>query len=52
MMATKHDLKDWVVEALRASGGSAHHVEVAKHVWANHKADLEKKGDQGPWQLV
>jgi hypothetical protein len=44
-MATKHDLKEWVVEALTAHRGSAHHIEVAKHIWANHRADLEASGD-------
>jgi len=44
-MATKHDLKDWVIEAIEACGGSAHHVEVAKHIWANHREDLEASGN-------
>ena len=44
-MATKDDLKDWVIEALMACGGTAHHVKVAKHIWANHQADLEASGD-------
>ena len=44
-MASKDDLKDWVIEALVAFGGSAHHVDVAKHIWANHRAELEASGD-------
>jgi hypothetical protein len=44
-MATKDDLKDWVIEAQEACGGSAHHVDVAKHIWANHRSDLEASGD-------
>ena len=44
-MATKNDLKDWVIEALVACGGSAHHIEVAKHIWAKHRADIEASGD-------
>jgi hypothetical protein len=44
-MATKHDLKDWVIEALLTCGGKAHHIDVAKHIWVNHRADLETSGD-------
>ena len=42
---TREDLKFWVVNALKANGGSANVVEVAKHVWANHAKDLEAMGD-------
>jgi hypothetical protein len=44
-MPTKDGLKGWVIEALEASDGSAHHVDVAKHIWANHQAELEASGD-------
>ena len=44
-MATKDDLKDWVIEALTAQEGSAHHVQVAKYIWQNHEADLIASGD-------
>jgi hypothetical protein len=44
-MATKHDLQDWVRNALQATGGKASLVEVAKHIWQNHEADLKISGD-------
>ena len=44
-MADKSDLKDWVVEALRAAGGSSSLIEVAKHIWANHEDELRHSGD-------
>jgi hypothetical protein len=44
IMATRDDLKVWVVEALNAHGGSAHIVDVAKHIWTNHRAQLETSG--------
>jgi hypothetical protein len=44
-MATKADLTDWIVEALRAKGGAAHHVQVARHVWMHHAAELKDSGD-------
>ena len=44
-MLTKAVLKDWVVEALKAQGGSAPLIDVAKHIWKAHRADLEQAGD-------
>ena len=44
-MATKHDLGDWIVEALRANGGFASIVEICRHVWEQHEADLLSSGD-------
>lgn len=39
-MATKHDLQDWVREALVALGGSARLVDVAKEIWKGHEFEL------------
>lgn len=44
-MANREDLKDWVVVALKANGGSASVVDVAKHIWSKHEADLRGSGD-------
>jgi len=44
-MATKHDLGDWVVEALRAHGGSARIPEICSHVWSSHEAELRSSAD-------
>lgn len=44
-MATKEDLTTWVIEALRAHGGSVYHVNVAKHVWRSHEDELRASGD-------
>lgn len=41
----RDNLKEWVLDALKASGGHAHHVDVAKHIWANHREALEAAGD-------
>jgi hypothetical protein len=44
--ATKDTLKHWLVEALEESNNrAAHHVDVAKYIWANHQAELEASGD-------
>ena len=43
--ATRHDLQEWLVDALSAHGGSATIVQVCEHVWANHEQDLRASGD-------
>lgn len=44
-MAEKADLDTWVRDALRASGGRASLLDVAKHIWKNHESDLRASGD-------
>jgi hypothetical protein len=39
------DLEDKVLEALRHHGGRAQLVDVAKYIWSNYEADLQKSGD-------
>ncbi|WP_026060530.1 hypothetical protein [Pseudaminobacter salicylatoxidans] len=41
-MATKADLVDWVVAALKAAGGSASILYVAKHIWEQHQNELKE----------
>ena len=44
-MATKAELTSWTIAALRALGGSAHLIDVAKWIWANHEDELRGSGD-------
>ena len=44
-VADKDDLKGWVVDAIRAHGGNARLIEVAKHIWQNHNEELKRSGD-------
>jgi len=44
-MATREDLQEWVVLALRKHGGSARIVEICKHIWENHERELRTSGD-------
>lgn len=44
-MAAKADLKPWVREAVVARGGSATLIEVARHIWQVHEAELRMSGD-------
>jgi hypothetical protein len=44
-MAVKEDLQTWVVDALQALGRRATVVEVSRHVWAQHEAELRTSGD-------
>ena len=44
-MTTKGELTTWTVAALRALGGSAHLIDVAKWIWANREDELRRSGD-------
>ena len=44
-MATKLDLKEWVVEAIKAHGGVAHAIDIAKFIWVNYHEELQGAGD-------
>lgn len=44
-MATRTELQDWVIEALKAKGGAASIVEVAKYIWQHHESELKASGD-------
>ena len=44
-MASRVDLQQWVIEALEAQGGTATIVEVARHLWSHHEAELRNSGD-------
>jgi hypothetical protein len=38
-------MADWVVEALQALGGKAIILDIARHVWTRHEADIRDAGD-------
>jgi hypothetical protein len=38
-------LKDWVVEALTALGGTAQIVPICRFIWEKHEAELKDAGD-------
>lgn len=44
-MATREDLQDWVIAALKHYGGSASIVQIAQHIWLHHKEELEDSGE-------
>lgn len=44
-MVAKSALEEWVIEALRAHGGRARPIDVARHVWAHHEVELRDSGD-------
>lgn len=44
-MATRDDIKDWVLVALQELGGKARPVDVAKYIWHNWEPELRKSGD-------
>jgi hypothetical protein len=44
-MAHREILTDWIVKALRALGGQARIVEVAKKIWEQHETEIRRAGD-------
>ena len=44
-MITKEGLGEWLVEALKASGGSASIINVCKYVWDKYENDLKDSGE-------
>jgi len=40
----------WVYDALKDNNGSSTVLEVAKHIWANHKDDIDDTEDFYSWQ--
>jgi hypothetical protein len=52
-MATQEDLDIWLIEALRALGGSGTVIQVSKYVWEQHETELRASGDLFyKWQYV
>ena len=44
-MTIREDLQSWVTDALNGNGGQATLVQVAKHIWENHEAELRQSGN-------
>ena len=44
-MATKHDLVDWLHEALRGLEGRGRISELCRYVWEHHEQELRDSGD-------
>ena len=44
-LATRHDLQEWLVDALKAHNGAATIVEVCRYVWKHHEQELRSAGD-------
>ena len=44
-MASKSDLRTWVMEAVTVLGGSGSVVDVCREVWEAHERDLRDAGD-------
>lgn len=45
MTRSKELLKSWVIEALKAAGGSASLVDVSRRIWEAHENDIRAGGD-------
>lgn len=43
-MATREDMKFWVVKALSSLGGTGWPSDVAKYIWDNYEVELRTSG--------
>jgi hypothetical protein len=43
---TRETIRDWVEEALKSLGGSAHYKAVARKLWELHGTELTPKDDR------
>ena len=44
-MATRDDMKDWIIRCLQERGGSGWPREVSKYVWEHYESELKGSGD-------
>lgn len=44
-MATREDMKAWVLVALKSFGGKGWPKDVAKYIWEHYESDLKKSGN-------
>ena len=44
-MATREDMKGWIITCLKSRGGSGWPREVSQYVWENYEAQLRGSGD-------
>ncbi len=44
-MATRDDMKEWIVKCLNSQGGSGWPREVSKYVWENYEKELKASGN-------
>lgn len=44
-MASKENLREWIIEALKANKGRASIVQVCKYVWDKYQNELRESGD-------
>ena len=43
-MATREDMKGWVIRALKSSGGKSWPKDVAKFIWDHYEPELKRSG--------
>ena len=44
-MATREDIRDWVIEALKTLGGKGWPKDVAKYIWDHYEPELKQSGN-------
>ena len=44
-LARREDLRNWLIEALKANNGRASIVELCRYVWEKYENELRRSGD-------
>ena len=44
-MANRHDLQDWIIQALQSLEGAGAIADVCRYVWDHHENDLRNSDD-------
>jgi hypothetical protein len=44
-MINRADLMPWIVDALKANGGTANIADVCRYIWENHEHELRRSGN-------
>ncbi len=44
-MVGRMDMMPWIIDGLKANGGKVYYIEIAKHIWTNHRREIETSGD-------
>ena len=45
MVISRHELTDWILDAIKANRGKASVPTIAKWIWDNHETELRASGD-------
>lgn len=51
-MATREDMKAWVIKALKSLGGKGWPKDVAKYIWDHYEIELKSSGGHSLYMAI